>query len=288
MFTIQPEKPKDSSMYMAKPSLAPKPFANYLDGPDFSDAIIEVIRPGGNSVNIFISKLTVADSSPVFLKVFQAGMSETKSSRITISDVSEASVRAMVEFAYTNAVSTKRSKSILLVPTTESISADETAKLVFHRVICKHGVPASITSDRGPQFRSRFWKSLFDMLGTNVTLSSAYPPETDGQSERVNQEIDAYLRCFTSYNQDHWTTLLPQADFAHNNSHHSSMGMSPFFAATGQNASLGSLLCEPVSPSNVPEANRIREHFANVQRQLRAHLETARDRYKHVCKHVTV
>ncbi|TPX48469.1 hypothetical protein SeLEV6574_g02008, partial [Synchytrium endobioticum] len=101
-FTIQPEKPKDSSMYMPKPSLAPKPFANYLDGPDFSDAIIEVIRPGGNSVNIFISKLAVADSSPVFLKVFQAGMSETKSSRITISDVSEASVRAMVEFAYTN------------------------------------------------------------------------------------------------------------------------------------------------------------------------------------------
>ncbi|TPX36858.1 hypothetical protein SeMB42_g07005 [Synchytrium endobioticum] len=56
--------------------------------------------------------------------------------------------------------------------------------------------------------------------------------------------------------------------------------MSPFFATTGQNASLGSLLSEPISPSNVPEANRVREHFANVQRQLQGHLETARDRYK--------
>ncbi|TPX43670.1 hypothetical protein SeLEV6574_g04927 [Synchytrium endobioticum] len=111
---------------------------------------------------------------------------------------------------------------------------------------------------------------------------SRYPRPTTrkrmGQSERVNQEIEAYLRCFTSYNQDDWSTLLPQAEFAHNNSHHSSIGMSPFFATTGQNASLGSLLCEPISPSNVPEANRIREHFANVQRQLQGHLETARDR----------
>ncbi|TPX31898.1 hypothetical protein SeMB42_g02152 [Synchytrium endobioticum] len=110
-FTIQPEKPKDSSMYMPKPSLAPKPFANYLYDPHLSDAIIEVIRPGGSSINIFISKLVVADSSPVFLKMFQAGMSETQSSRITISDVSEASVRAMVEFAYTNQVSTKLESS---------------------------------------------------------------------------------------------------------------------------------------------------------------------------------
>ncbi|TPX43082.1 hypothetical protein SeLEV6574_g05257 [Synchytrium endobioticum] len=106
-FTIQAEKPKDASVYSPTPSLAPKTFANYLYDPHLSDAIIEVIRPGGTSINILISKLVVADSSPVFLKMFQAGMSETKSSRITISDVSEASVRAMVEFAYTNAVSTE-------------------------------------------------------------------------------------------------------------------------------------------------------------------------------------
>ncbi|TPX44681.1 hypothetical protein SeLEV6574_g04335 [Synchytrium endobioticum] len=102
---VQVEKRKDASIYLPKPSLAPKTFAKYLYNPHLSDAIIEVIRPGGTSINILISKLVVADSSPVFHKMFQAGMSEPKSSRITISDVSEASVRAMVEFAYTNAVS---------------------------------------------------------------------------------------------------------------------------------------------------------------------------------------
>ncbi|TPX33433.1 hypothetical protein SeMB42_g07474 [Synchytrium endobioticum] len=102
---VQVEKRKDASIYLPKPSLAPKTFAKYFYNPHLSDAIIEVIRPGGTSINILISKLVVADRSPVFHKMFQAGMSEPKSSRITISDVSEASVRAMVEFAYTNAVS---------------------------------------------------------------------------------------------------------------------------------------------------------------------------------------
>ncbi|TPX31214.1 hypothetical protein SeLEV6574_g08557 [Synchytrium endobioticum] len=174
----------------------------------------------------------------------------------------------------------RRSKSVVFIPTTESITADETAKLVFKYVICKHGVPASILSDRGPQFRSRFWKALFNMLGTGVALSSAYHPETDGQSERVNQELEAYLRCFTSYNQDDWAELLPQAEFAHNNSYHSSIGMSPFFATTGQDAEIGRLNTKDTPPSNVPEANRLKERFTTIQNHLQSHLEKAKERYK--------
>ncbi|TPX40630.1 hypothetical protein SeLEV6574_g06520 [Synchytrium endobioticum] len=132
----------------------------------------------------------------------------------------------------------RRSKSVALIPTTEAVSSERTAMLVFKHVICKHGVPKSIVSDRGAQFKSHFWKYLLEILGSRASLSSAYHPESDGQTERMNQELEAYLRCVISYNQDDWSELLPQAEFGQNNSFHSSIGMSPFYAVTGQDAEI--------------------------------------------------
>ncbi|TPX33406.1 hypothetical protein SeLEV6574_g08385 [Synchytrium endobioticum] len=176
----------------------------------------------------------------------------------------------------------RRSKLTHFIPTREAITAEATARLLFHKVICKHGIPESIVTDRGPQFRSRFWKALLQMLGSKASLSTAYHPQTDGQSERTNQVLEQYLRCYSSYDQNDWVENLPQAEFAYNNSYHYSIGMSPFFAVTGQDARMGNLtLTTTQEPSwRVPEAQRIKEHFDRVHRHLQSHLENAQSRYK--------
>ncbi|TPX32104.1 hypothetical protein SeMB42_g07648 [Synchytrium endobioticum] len=176
----------------------------------------------------------------------------------------------------------RRSKQAHFIPTTEKISAEQMAKLIFSHIICNHGVPESIVSDRGPQFKSKLWKVLFELLGTKTLLSSAYHPQTDGQSERTNQTLEAYLRCFSSYNQTNWASLLPQAQFAYNNTFHQSIGMSPFYAVTGQNASLGKLgdTAPTSSKIDVPEATRIKNHFDFIHSYLQHHLEKAQNRYK--------
>ncbi|TPX33158.1 hypothetical protein SeLEV6574_g08402 [Synchytrium endobioticum] len=179
-------------------------------------------------------------------------------------------------------VQDRRSKSAIFIPTIEAISSLETAQLVFDKVICKHGVPQSIVSDRGPQFKAHFWRHLLEILGSKALLSSAYHPETDGQSERMNQELETYLRCFTSYNQDNWPKLLPTAEFAHNNTYHTSIGMSPLQATTGQDASIEFLGSNTETPSSstVPEASKMKERMDTIYKQVTWHLERALQRHK--------
>jgi len=174
----------------------------------------------------------------------------------------------------------RRSKMAHFIPCNESITAEGTAKLVFNNIVCKHGVPQSIVSDRGPQFKSLFWKKLWELLGTKVNLSTAYHPQTDGQSERVNQTLEQYLRCFAAYEQNDWSDLLPSAELAYNNSINESIGMSPFYAVTGQNANLEYLGEGPHIVTNPPEAGRIKEHFDTIYNQLQQHLQKAQKRYK--------
>lgn len=175
----------------------------------------------------------------------------------------------------------RRSKQSHFIPCNETITAEGTAMLVFNHVICKHGLPQTVISDRGPQFRSRFWKKLLELLGSKASLSTAYHPQTDGQSERVNQTLEQYLRCFTSYEQDDWSQLLPLAELVYNNSFNESIGMSPLYAATGQDAEIEVLgEVTPVDQSNPPEAGRIKEHFGRIYIYLNEQLQKAQARYK--------
>jgi len=84
-------------------------------------------------------------------------------------------------------------------------------------IFSKHGTPTNIVLDRGKHFISHFWKSLCWLLDIKVNLSTAFHPETDGQTERVNQILEQYLRIFTNYQQDNWVPQLPIAEFAYNN-----------------------------------------------------------------------
>jgi hypothetical protein len=108
---------------------------------------------------------------------------------------------------------------------------------MFFEVFLKHGVPDSIISDRGSIFTSSFWAEIAKLSGIRRDLSTAYHPQTDGQTERTNQVLEQYLRCYLDYDMDNWVELLPLAEFAHNTQHHSALGMSPFEATYGYKAS---------------------------------------------------
>ncbi|WVZ59589.1 hypothetical protein U9M48_009709 [Paspalum notatum var. saurae] len=96
-----------------------------------------------------------------------------------------------------------------------------------------HGAPLSIVSDRGPQFTAKFWKSLHKAMDTKLDYSTAYHPQTDGQTERVNQLLEDLLRaCALTYGPN-WEASLPFAEFSYNNSYQASLGMSPFQALYG-------------------------------------------------------
>lgn len=113
-------------------------------------------------------------------------------------------------------------------------SAPETAQIFLREFLMLLGIPANIVSDRGVQFTTRFWKLLRETLKIELSFYSAYHPQTNGQMKRTNQTLEQYLRCFSSFSQDDWVSLLALAEFAYNNSNHSAIRQSPFFANYGQ------------------------------------------------------
>ena len=114
------------------------------------------------------------------------------------------------------------------VATTEKTIAEELAKLFRNNVWKLYGLPESVISDRGPQFAVGMIKKLNKMLGIETKLSMAYHPETDGQTERTNQELEQYLRMYVNHRQNNWAEWLAMMEFAFNNKVHTVMKMSLF------------------------------------------------------------
>jgi len=103
------------------------------------------------------------------------------------------------------------------VSTVTTISAARAAHLFLNHVWKHHSLPWKVVSDRGPQFVAEFTWELYQLLGIKLAATTAYHPQGDGQTERVNQELEQYLRLFTNQRQDDWVGLLPFAEFQHNN-----------------------------------------------------------------------
>ncbi|SPC61966.1 uncharacterized protein UHOD_12133 [Ustilago sp. UG-2017b] len=120
-------------------------------------------------------------------------------------------------------------KMAIFVPTTNKLDAPELAKLFLRHVYSKHGLPTSIVSDRGSEFTSHFWRSLSTLLGIENHFSSAYHPQSDGQTECVNQVLEQFLRGYSNHLQTDWSDLLPLAEFSYNNAEHASTQLTPFF-----------------------------------------------------------
>ena len=103
-------------------------------------------------------------------------------------------------------------KQGIFIPTVDEINAQELAKLFILHVFSKHGVPAHVTCDQGSEFISQFFQSLGKALDMKLHFTSGYHPEGDGQTERLNQTLEQYLRIFCNYQQDNWNELLPLAN----------------------------------------------------------------------------
>ena len=127
----------------------------------------------------------------------------------------------------------KLSKMVHLVPTTTTVDAPQVAKLFMREVVRLHGVPESIVSDRDARFTSSFWRELWKMLGTRLAMSTAYHPQTDGQTERANRTLEDMLRAFVSVRQDDWDDFLIASEIAINNTQQASSKYSPFFLNSG-------------------------------------------------------
>ena len=125
-------------------------------------------------------------------------------------------------------------KSAQFVPINERYSLEKLANLYMKEIVSKHGVPVSIVSDRDPRFTSRFWKMFQECLGTKLNMSTAYHPQTDGQSERTIQTLEDMLRVCVVDFKGNWDDYLPLIEFSYNNSFHASIGMPPFEALYGR------------------------------------------------------
>ncbi|KAL6578234.1 hypothetical protein OROMI_010562 [Orobanche minor] len=157
-----------------------------------------------------------------------------------------------------------------------------TAKIVaeaFTReVIRHHGIPQSIVSDRDPIFLSSFWREIFRSQGTKLNMSSAYHPETDGQTEVINRCLEAYLRCFAVDQPRTWSTWIPWAEFWYNSTFHSSTGKSPFEVVYGRKP--------PTILQFVPGEVRVQSVLMELQdrnealKQLKQHLSQSQARMK--------
>lgn len=126
------------------------------------------------------------------------------------------------------------SKFAHFIPCKEASTAEDVANMFLQNMWRYHGLPERTISDRGSTFNSNFLKALFEKLQITPKFSTTYHPQTDGQSERVNQWLEQYLRTFIGERQDDWDQWLALAEFCHNNSRNASTGKAPFTVVYGR------------------------------------------------------
>ncbi|KAI3771892.1 hypothetical protein L6452_03063 [Arctium lappa] len=169
-------------------------------------------------------------------------------------------------------------KSAHFLAMRETLPMDKLAKLYIDEVISRHGVPLSIVSDRDSRFTSHFWDGLQKELGTRVKLSTAYHPQTDGQSERTIQTLEDMLRsCLIDFGGS-WDTHLPLVEFAYNNSYHSSIGMAPFEALYGRKCRTP--VCWLEAGEKQFAGPEVVQETADKVKGIRERLKAAQDRQK--------
>ncbi|GKA71502.1 putative reverse transcriptase domain-containing protein [Tanacetum coccineum] len=140
-------------------------------------------------------------------------------------------------------------KSAIFVPMRETDHMDKLARMYLKEVVTRHEIPVSIICDRDPRFASNFWRSLQNALGTSLDMSTAYHPQTNGQSERTIQTLEDMLRaCGIDFGKG-WINHLPLVEFSYNNSYHASIKAAPFEALYGRKCrspkSYADLKCKP-------------------------------------------
>ena len=130
------------------------------------------------------------------------------------------------------------SKQLHFIPTTKDVNAQETAKLFKDHIYQHHGIQGTIISDRDKIFTGMFWKELFRLLGTKLRPSSAYQPQTDGQTEVMNKKLEEMIRAFFNYDHDNWTDHLVEFQVAYNSSVNATPSLPNFSSLMDMNLAL--------------------------------------------------
>ncbi|KAK9077569.1 hypothetical protein SSX86_005906 [Deinandra increscens subsp. villosa] len=169
-------------------------------------------------------------------------------------------------------------KSAHFIPIKETYSSERMADVYINEIISRHGVPVSIVSDRDTRFTSQFWREFQEWMGTKLLLSTAYHPQTDGQSERTIQTLEDMLRACAIDFGGSWDHYLPLVEFSYNNSYHSSIGMPPYEMLYGRRCRT------PVFWGEVGQRELAHKMVIKIADEkldmIRARLKAAQDRQK--------
>jgi hypothetical protein len=172
----------------------------------------------------------------------------------------------------------KFSKMAHFIPLRHPFTALSVAKAFMDSVYKLHGMPLSLISDRDRIFTSNLWKELFALAGIPLRMSSSYHPQTDGQTERVNQCMETYLRCFVHACPHKWSEWLPLAEFWYNTSEHSALGRSPFEVLYGHTPRHFGITAASACVN--PDLSSWLNERAVMQSLVKQHLARAQDRMK--------
>jgi len=172
----------------------------------------------------------------------------------------------------------KLTKYAHFIPLRHPYTASKVAELFVDNIYKLHSMPQSLVSDRDPVFTSQFWQAVFKSTGTHLRMSTAHHPETDGQTERVNQSIECFLRCFISAHPQHWSKWLSLCEFWYNTNWHSALGKSPFEVLYGrQPRYFGISASDKIAPLDVQDwlaerqliLSSIKQHLLRMQQRMK-------------------
>ena len=172
-------------------------------------------------------------------------------------------------------------KGVILCPTKKTITVEGIAVIIFRKLYSRFGLFNKVISDRGPQFAANFQKELGRILGYELALSSAYHPQTDGETERVNQEIETYLRIYCGENPSSWANNIPMAEFVHNIRPHSTTGKFPFQLIMGYQPQA---LPDITNKSDLPAVEKRLNKLIKARDEAQAAHELARQLMKNRIK----
>ena len=156
-------------------------------------------------------------------------------------------------------------------------TAKDGADTFLREVWRLHGLPSEIISDMDAKFSSEFWESLCKSLGISRRMSTAYHPQTDGQTERTNRVLEGYVRNFVNYDQNDWNQLLPLAEYAYNSSKASAHKLTPFFANYGFHRQTEGM---KERETQNPGASMYTHWMKTIQAKARTTLEQTREAMK--------
>jgi len=168
-------------------------------------------------------------------------------------------------------------KQMIFIPVHDTITSTDLACLFVLHVFSKHSVPSHVTSNRGSEFVSNFFRSLSTALDMQLHFTSGYHSEGDGQTKRMNQTLEQYLCVYCNYQQDNWSKLLPLVEFAYNNALSATTGVSPFFANKGYHPNI------TVHPKHDIASSRARNFAVDLdelQSTLKTEISMAQQHYQ--------